>query len=83
VISNMEFESPSRTPPKINHKFEKLKILRLFDATKKSAGFYSQLFKDVTSLAELESNVNFNMISQQLKLDRLSLHLMDDEFELM
>ncbi len=83
MISNMEFESPPESPPKINHKFEKLKTLCLFDVKKKSAGFYSRVFKDVTSLVELESNVNFGMISQQLKLERLSLHLMDDGFQLM
>ncbi len=75
VLDILELETfdPEKNSLTISHKFEKLKKLRLFDVDPAHAAYYSHIFKDLTSLRELEINEAFEILARQTKLKKLHL----------
>jgi hypothetical protein len=82
-MMGVEIEDLAESLPELPHKFKKLKSLKITDEARdghNQTDYYSHVFKDVTTLEEMELSLNFNLIPRQPKLKKLKLIIDKDNF---
>jgi hypothetical protein len=80
IVSETEIRDLAEVLPALPHKFKKLKSLS-FICHPDCSNFCAHVFKDVTTLVKLETNMNFTMISQQLNLKKLNVQVSRAPFD--